>query len=111
MFCGETNQVIVKNKEIIECTRCCTGLSLSIQGFIVQVDFYAFSLATYQAILGVQWLKTLCLIQMDYKELRMTFAQSSWTHILRGMKSSKLTPISENNCCTYQVWGFLFMRL
>jgi transcription elongation factor Elf1 len=54
VVCGKTNQVIVGNKEIIECTRCCTRLSLSIQGFIVQVDFYALSLAAYQAVLGVQ---------------------------------------------------------
>jgi hypothetical protein len=48
------------------------GLSLSIQGFNVQVNFYVLPEATCQAILGVQWLVTLGPILTDYKELNMT---------------------------------------
>jgi hypothetical protein len=73
VVCGKSVQVTVGNKEIIECTGRCMGLSLSIQGFIVQADFYVLPEATYQAILRVQWLATLGLIQIDYKELGMTF--------------------------------------
>jgi hypothetical protein len=53
MVCGKSVQVTVRNKEIIECTGCYMGLSLSIQGFIVQVNFYVLPEATCQAILGV----------------------------------------------------------
>jgi hypothetical protein len=73
MVCGKSVQVTVRNKEIIECTGRCMRLSLSIQGFIVQADFYVLLEATYQAVLGVQWLATLGPIQIDYKELGITF--------------------------------------
>ncbi|KAL5787156.1 hypothetical protein ACOSP7_004105 [Xanthoceras sorbifolium] len=51
-------QVTVGNKEIIECTGRCLGLSLTIQGFIVGADFYVLPVAACQAVLGVQWLET-----------------------------------------------------
>jgi hypothetical protein len=73
VVCGKSVQVTVRNKEIIECTRRCMGLSFSIQGFIVQADFYVLPEATYQAVLRVQWVATLGPIQIDYKELGMTF--------------------------------------
>ncbi|KAL5854391.1 hypothetical protein ACOSQ4_004193 [Xanthoceras sorbifolium] len=51
-------QVTVGNKEIIECTGRCLGLSLTIQGFIVRADFYVLPVAACQAVLGVQCLET-----------------------------------------------------
>ncbi|KAL5789485.1 hypothetical protein ACOSQ2_004373 [Xanthoceras sorbifolium] len=51
-------QVTVGNKEIIECTGRCLGLSLTIQGFTVRADFYVLPVAACQAVLGVQWLET-----------------------------------------------------
>jgi uncharacterized membrane protein (Fun14 family) len=79
---GNTIQVRIRNKEIIEYIGRCIGLFLSIQGFIVRVDFYILPMVACQAVLGVQWLKTLGPIQTDYEELSMTFRQSGRTHIL-----------------------------
>ncbi|KAL5856752.1 hypothetical protein ACOSQ3_004210 [Xanthoceras sorbifolium] len=42
-------QVTVGNKEIIECTGRCLGLSLTIQGFTVRADFYVLPVAACQA--------------------------------------------------------------
>ena len=70
MVRGKTFPVIVGNKEIIECTRRCMGLSLSIQVFTVWADFYILPVAACQAVLGVQWLDTLGPIETDYKKLR-----------------------------------------
>lgn len=62
---GKTIHITVGNKEIIECTRRCLGLSLSIQGIIVRADFFVLPVAACQAVLGVQWLETLGPIKTD----------------------------------------------
>ena len=62
---------------------------------MVQADFYVLPVAACQAILGVQWLETLGLIETDYKKLSMSFTQADRTHILKGMISSELAPMSE----------------
>ena len=84
------------NKEIIECTRRCMGVSLSIQVFTVWADFYILPMAAAcQAVLGVQWLEALGPIETDYKKLSMSFTQSGQTHILKGINFSELAPMSE----------------
>ncbi|KAL5734003.1 hypothetical protein ACOSP7_031864 [Xanthoceras sorbifolium] len=60
-------QVMVGNKERIECTDHCLALTLMIQGHPVQVDFYILPVAACQAILSVQWLETLGPVEMDYR--------------------------------------------
>jgi hypothetical protein len=62
---GKTFKVTISNKEVIECTGHCLGLSLSIQGITIQADFFVLPMVACQAILGVQWLETLCPIETD----------------------------------------------
>ncbi|KAI9197976.1 hypothetical protein LWI28_007868 [Acer negundo] len=46
-------QVMMGNKEKIECTRLCLGLNLVIQGYTVHVDFYILPVATCLIVLEV----------------------------------------------------------
>jgi len=92
---GKTFKMIVGNKEVIECTRRCLGLSLSIQGITVRADFFVLPVAAYQAVLGVQWLETLGPIKTDYKKLSMSFTQAGRTHMISDVKpieDTKLPP-------------------
>jgi hypothetical protein len=92
---GKTIQVTVGNKEIIECTGRCLGLSLSIQGIIVRADFFVLPVIACQAVLGVQWLETLGPIKTDYKKLIMSFKQEGQTYTLRGLSNTELAPLSD----------------
>jgi hypothetical protein len=91
----KTIQVTVGNKEIIECTGRCLGLSLSIQGIIIRADFFVLPVAACQAVLGVQWLETLGPIKTDYKKLIMSFKQEGQTYTLRGLSNTELAPLSD----------------
>lgn len=63
-------------------------------------------MAAYQAVLGVQWLETLGLIETDYKKLSMSFTQADRIHILKGMTSLKLAPLSEKELLHLSGMGF-----
>ncbi|KAL5784030.1 hypothetical protein ACOSQ2_006422 [Xanthoceras sorbifolium] len=90
-----TFQVMVGNKEKIECTGRCLGLSLTIQEYIDQADFYVLSVAVCQAVLGVQWLETLGPIETGYKHLTMTFNQMGKPYTLHGLRRTNLQPMTE----------------
>ncbi|KAL5736045.1 hypothetical protein ACOSQ2_030833 [Xanthoceras sorbifolium] len=68
-------QVIVANREKIDCVGRYLALSLEIQGYKMQVDFYVLLIVACQLVLGVQWLATLGPIETDYKKLTMTFQE------------------------------------
>jgi hypothetical protein len=106
VVCGKTFKMIVGNKEVIECTGHCLGLSLSIQGITVRADFFVLPVAACQAVLGVQWLETLGPIKTDYKKLSMSFTQGGRTHVLKGMTSSELAPLSEKELLYLSGMGF-----
>ena len=62
----EKIQVVVANKEKIECAGLCKGLAIIIQGCPIVADFYVLPVATCPMVLGIQWLATLGPIETDY---------------------------------------------
>ncbi|KAH7532957.1 hypothetical protein FEM48_Zijuj04G0078500 [Ziziphus jujuba var. spinosa] len=72
---GSPFQVMVANREKIQCFGKCVGLELIIQGCTVKADFYVLLVAACQVVLGVQWLETIGPIQTNYKNLTMSFGQ------------------------------------
>ena len=103
---GKTFKVTVGNKEVIECTEHCLGLSLSLQGITIRADFFVLPVVACQAVLGVQWLETLGPIETNYKKLSMSFTQAGRIHILKGMTSSELAPLSEKELLHLSSLGF-----
>jgi len=103
---GRTFKVTVGNKEVIECTGRCLGLSISIQGITIRADFFVLPVAACQAVLGVQWLRTLGPIETDYKTLRMSFKQNGKIHVLTGLSSTDLAPLGEKELLQFSGMGF-----
>ncbi|KAL5842415.1 hypothetical protein ACOSQ3_013018 [Xanthoceras sorbifolium] len=68
-----TFHVMVANKERITYVGRCMALSLEIQRYQMQTDFYVLPVAACPLVLGVQWLATLGLTETDYQQLKMTF--------------------------------------
>nr|XP_034886896.1 uncharacterized protein LOC118027607 [Populus alba] len=103
---GKPFKVTVGNKEVIECTGRCFGLSLSLQGITIQADFFVLPVAACQVVLGVQWLETLGPIKTDYKKLWMSFKQDGKTHVLHGITGSELAPLGEKELLHLSGMGF-----
>ncbi|KAL5753671.1 hypothetical protein ACOSP7_021891 [Xanthoceras sorbifolium] len=72
-----TFQVMVGNRETINCPGRYLALTLVIQNHSIQADFYVLPVAACQVVLGVQWLETLGSVEMDYKKLTMKFMQQT----------------------------------
>ena len=58
-------QVMVANKEKIECVGQCQALTITIQGHSIIIDYYVLPVMACQLILRVQWLETLRPIKTD----------------------------------------------
>ncbi|KAL5785695.1 hypothetical protein ACOSQ2_008087 [Xanthoceras sorbifolium] len=84
-----TFQVMVANREKIESLGRCLALTLEIQGYQVMADFYVLPIAACPLVLGVQWLATLGHVEIDYKELTMTFKEGGKANA--GLGSLRLT--------------------
>jgi len=55
---------------VVDCHSMCRAIPLTIQG---QVDLYILPISGAEVVLGVQWLKQLDLVLMDYNTLTMKF--------------------------------------
>ncbi|KAJ8759923.1 hypothetical protein K2173_010069 [Erythroxylum novogranatense] len=87
-------QVMVANKEKITCSGKCSAVTLNIQGFQTQVDFYILPVAACSLVLGVQWLSTLGPIETDYKNLTMTVKQGNLPYTFHGIKGGNLEALT-----------------
>lgn len=81
---------MVANEEKVKCIGRCEGLKLTIRGYLVQVDFYILPVIAFHAVLGVQWLATLELMEMDYQAPTMKFTKDAVVHQLQGTKPDTL---------------------
>ncbi|KAK9189481.1 hypothetical protein WN943_018078 [Citrus x changshan-huyou] len=88
-------QVTVANQEQIECKGLCQALTISIQGKSITADFFVLLVAACHLILGVQWLETIGPIEMDYKQLTMTYKVGEETYTFQGLKHTPLAALSD----------------
>ncbi|KAL5822632.1 hypothetical protein ACOSQ4_020532 [Xanthoceras sorbifolium] len=102
-------QIMAGNKERIECTSRYLALTFMIQGHPVQADFYILPVTACQAILGVQWLETLGPIEMDYKQLTMSFKHKGYACTFHRFKQNELAPISDKELLHLSGKFFFFL--
>ncbi|KAL6313182.1 hypothetical protein AAG906_016770 [Vitis piasezkii] len=88
-------EVMVANREKIECTGQCRGLTLTIQGYSVTADYYILPIAACQLVLGVQWLETLGPIEMDYKQLTMNFKVEGTPQTFQGLRRTNIEAFNQ----------------
>jgi hypothetical protein len=69
----------------------CSAVSLKLQGHSFSVDFYLLPLGGCEAVLGVDWLRTLGPVLWDFQILTMEFGQGSTHVLLKGMMPSDVT--------------------
>ena len=104
-------QVMVANREKIECVRQCRALTINIEGYPVIVDFYILPVAACQLVLGVQWLQTLGPMEMDYKQLTMSFKEGRISYLFHGIRSTNFTALSDKELYGLHGVGLFFQIL
>nr|GFB97632.1 transposon Ty3-G Gag-Pol polyprotein [Tanacetum cinerariifolium] len=102
-----TFEVIVGNREKELCPGRVRGLSLIIQGYTISTDFWVLPIAACLVVLGVQWLKTLGPIEVDYEKLTLGFKLAGATHTLQGLKATELQAIPDHELAALQGVAFL----
>lgn len=75
---------MVGNDNEIECHKLCMGVVVRVQGQNFTVDFHVLPLRGVDLVLGVQWLKSLRPILIDYNDLTMKFLHTGRVIKLKG---------------------------
>lgn len=101
-------QVMVANREKIECVGQCQAFTLIIQGLPVTTDFYVVPVIACQMVLGVQWLETLGPIETDYKKLTMTFQVRGVSHTFQGLSQISIATLTDKELNGIYGMGFFF---
>jgi hypothetical protein len=104
-------QVMVANKEKIDYVGQCRALTINTEGYPVIADLYILPVAACQLVLGVQWLQTLGPVEMDYKQLTMSFKEGDGSYIFRGIKPTSLTTLSDKELYGLHGVGLFFQIL
>ncbi|XP_042487967.1 uncharacterized protein LOC122068169 [Macadamia integrifolia] len=80
-------EVAVANGEKLPSPGRCKGVTMSLQGIPVTVDFYLLPLQGCDAVLGAQWLSSLGPIIWDFSKLQMTFHVNGKKAFLNGLQT------------------------
>ncbi|GKD53695.1 transposon ty3-G gag-pol polyprotein [Tanacetum coccineum] len=103
-------KVVVGNREHVTCTGRVRALTIVIQGYVISTDFFVLPVAACPIVLGVQWLKTLGPVEMDYEQLTIGFHLAGSSHKLQGLKGSELAALK-----THELMGIqgttLFLQI
>ncbi|XP_065866587.1 cation/H(+) antiporter 2-like [Euphorbia lathyris] len=101
-------KVTIANGDQIECLGLCQALTIHIQDKLITADYYVLPVAACQVVLGVQWLQTIGLVEMDYQQLTMSFKIGGEAHTFQGLKQDTLEALSNKESHYIQGTSFFF---
>ncbi|KAJ0744829.1 putative nucleotidyltransferase, Ribonuclease H [Helianthus annuus] len=103
-------EVMVANRERLTCMGQVRGLTLTVQGYTITTDYYVLPVAACQVVLGVQWLKTLGPVELDYQRLTLRFKMGETVHLLEGTKhatTGSVDPLTDKELSSIQGLGYM----
>ena len=89
-------QVQIAYGGIMKCEGRCENVKLQMGDYQLKTDMFAIHMGGCDIVLGVEWLRTLGPITMDFQELYMSFKQNNSTHTLRGLQAGAPSIISSH---------------
>eukprot|EP00253_Pinus_taeda_P021673 PITA_21673 len=89
-------QVQIANGGTTKCEGHCQNVKLQMGNYQLKTHMFAIHMGVCDIVLGVEWLRTLGLITMDFQELYMSFKQNNHTHTLRGLQAGAPSIISSH---------------
>jgi len=90
---------MVGNGEQLTSNQVCKTIQVLIQGQQFILDLYLLELSSSDVVQGVQWLKQLGHIFVDYQALTMTFVHGPSYVELKGDTDFSPNPLSYNQIC------------
>ena len=75
----------------------CEQVKLNLNGWMITTDFLPLELGGVDVILGMQWLYSLGVTEVDWKKLVMTFSHNNKRVIIKGDPSLTKTQVSLKN--------------
>jgi len=81
-------QILITNGGTMKCGGRCDNFKLQMGDYHLKSHMFSISMGGCDSVLGVEWIRTLGSITMDYQELYMRFTQEShpYTLISHGME-------------------------
>ncbi|KAJ0855790.1 putative retrotransposon gag domain, aspartic peptidase domain superfamily [Helianthus annuus] len=86
-------EVVVANEDTLVCAGRVRNLSIKFSGYTVTTDLFVLPVAAYPIVLGIQWLKTLGPVKIDFQDLTIGFRIGDSSHKLYGLKRSGLAEL------------------
>ena len=80
-------QIMIANGGMIPCGGCCENVRLQLGDYHLKTHMFSIDMGRYDIVLVVEWLCTLGLPTMDFKQLSLSFTKDSHTHTLKGIQS------------------------
>lgn len=77
-------QVLVGNGQALSCDGYCPQVSIQLGSELFRIDFYILNIQESDIVLGVQWLKLLGSIIVEYQQLYMEFMRRQKLVRLQG---------------------------
>jgi hypothetical protein len=79
-------QVLVANGGSIDCRGKCHNIKLSMGEYNLESMMYSIPIGGLDVFMGIQWLRTLCTVSTNYKELFMIFELEGIQYELKRLK-------------------------
>jgi hypothetical protein len=89
-------QIMIANGGSMKCSECCENVRLQIGDYHLKSHMFAIDMGSYDIVLGVEWLRTLGPILMDFHNLTMQFDQGSQKYKFQGITMGSPEVISSH---------------
>jgi hypothetical protein len=89
-------QIMIANGSSMKCGGRCENVRLQIGDYHLKYHMFAIDMGFYDIVLGVDWIRTLGPIVMDFKELTMQFEQEGKKCRFQGITAGSLEIISSH---------------
>jgi hypothetical protein len=89
-------QIMISNGRSMKCGGCCENVCLQIGQYHMKSHMFSIDMGGCDIVLGVEWLRTLGPILMDFKELTMQFNQEGQQYKFQGITTGSPEIISSH---------------
>eukprot|EP00253_Pinus_taeda_P024850 PITA_24850 len=89
-------QVQIANGGTMKCKGRCENVKIQMGDYQLKTHMFSIHMGGCNIVLGVEWLRTLGPITMDFQELYMSFKQNNSTHTLHGLQAGAPSVISSH---------------
>jgi hypothetical protein len=90
-------QIMISNGGSMKCGGQCENVKLQMGDYSLKTHMFSIEMGGCDIVLGVEWLRTLGPITMDFLELYMSFKKDGHSYTLKGLKVGSLEIVSSHH--------------